>query len=97
MTGHPNVRSPGWPVFFVAPTLVSDERAIRKLVIRCPALFRERLGGQHRKEDLDLLTEPSKAGQVKPVVDRVCSLSELPKALRYPEKGLALGKVVIPM
>jgi hypothetical protein len=35
------------------------------------------------------------AGKVKPVIDRRYSLSEVPEAIRYLEKGHARGKVVI--
>jgi NADPH:quinone reductase-like Zn-dependent oxidoreductase len=47
------------------------------------------------KEDLDILGELIKAGKVTPVIDRCCSLSEVPEAIRYLEQGHARGKVVI--
>ena len=34
-------------------------------------------------------------GEVAPMIDRCYSLSELPEALQYLEKGHARGKVVI--
>ena len=49
----------------------------------------------NKKEDLDFLTELFEAGKVKPVIDRLYSLSEVPKAFRYLEAGHARGKVVI--
>jgi NADPH:quinone reductase-like Zn-dependent oxidoreductase len=49
----------------------------------------------NKKEDLDFLTELFEAGKVKPVIDRLYSLSEVPEAFRYLEAGHARGKVVI--
>jgi NADPH:quinone reductase-like Zn-dependent oxidoreductase len=49
----------------------------------------------NRKEDLDLLAELFEAGKVKPVIDRLYSLSEVPEAFRYFGEGHARGKVVI--
>lgn len=46
---------------------------------------------------MDFLTELFDAGKVVPVIDKRCSLSEVPKALKYLEDGHALGKVVISM
>jgi len=51
----------------------------------------------YNKQDMDFLEELYKAGKVVPVIDRCYPLSEVPEALRYLEKGLALGKVVITM
>jgi NADPH:quinone reductase-like Zn-dependent oxidoreductase len=47
------------------------------------------------KEDLLSLKELVEAGKVTPVIDRTYSLSEVPDAIRYLEKGHARGKVVI--
>jgi NADPH:quinone reductase-like Zn-dependent oxidoreductase len=47
------------------------------------------------KEDLNILRELMETGKVKPVIDRRYSLSEVPEAIRYLEKGHAQGKVVI--
>ena len=47
------------------------------------------------KTDLAFLKEHLEAGTVTPTIDRRYSLSELPDALRYLEKGHAQGKVVI--
>jgi len=47
------------------------------------------------KEDLNILRELVETGEVKPVIDRRYSLSEVPEAIRYLEKGHAQGKVVI--
>jgi len=49
----------------------------------------------NNKEDLELLTELFEAGKVKPVIDRVYPLNEVPEALRYLEEGHAKGKVII--
>jgi NADPH:quinone reductase-like Zn-dependent oxidoreductase len=51
----------------------------------------------NKKEDLDLLKELFEAGKVKPVIDKVYHLSEVPEALRYLEEGHAKGKLVITM
>ena len=48
-----------------------------------------------KNEDLVVLKELIEAGKVTPVIDRTYPLSEVPEALRYLEKGLALGKLVI--
>lgn len=47
------------------------------------------------RKDLQQLTELIDAGKVKPVIDRMYSLGELPEALRYLEQRHARGKVVI--
>jgi NADPH:quinone reductase-like Zn-dependent oxidoreductase len=49
----------------------------------------------YNKQDMDFLEELYEARKVVPVIDRCYPLSEAPEALRYLEKGLALGKVVI--
>jgi len=48
-----------------------------------------------KKEDLALMAELMQAGRVTPVIDKCYSLSEVPEAIRYLEKGHARGKVVI--
>jgi NADPH:quinone reductase-like Zn-dependent oxidoreductase len=47
------------------------------------------------KTDLVFMKELLEAGQITPIIDRRYSLSDLPDALRYLEKGHARGKVVI--
>jgi len=47
------------------------------------------------KEDLTVMCKLMAAGKVMPVIDRRYSLSEMPEAIRYLEKGHARGKVVI--
>ena len=47
------------------------------------------------KGDLVVLKELFEARKVTPVIDRRYPLSEVPAAIRYLEKGHALGKVVI--
>jgi NADPH:quinone reductase-like Zn-dependent oxidoreductase len=49
------------------------------------------------KTDLAFMKELLEAGEVRPVIDRRYTLSELPDALRYLEKGHARGKVIITM
>jgi len=51
----------------------------------------------NKKEDLDFLKELFEAGKVKPVIDKVYHLSEVPEAFRYLEEGHAQGKLVITM
>jgi NADPH:quinone reductase-like Zn-dependent oxidoreductase len=51
----------------------------------------------NKKEDLDLLKEFFEAGKIKPVIDKVYHLSEVPEAFRYLEEGYAQGKLVITM
>lgn len=47
------------------------------------------------KDDLLVLKELIEAGKVRPVIDRMYPLSEVPEAIRYVEAGHAGGKVVI--
>ena len=47
------------------------------------------------QEDVTFLKELIEAGSMAPVIDSRRSLSEVPDALRYLEKGHARGKVVI--
>lgn len=47
------------------------------------------------QNDLLFMKELVEAGKVKPVLDRCYSLSEVPEAFRYFEKGHAQGKIVI--
>ena len=49
------------------------------------------------KRDQVFVKELLEGGEVTPVIDRRYSLSEIPDALRYLEKGHARGKVVITM
>jgi NADPH:quinone reductase-like Zn-dependent oxidoreductase len=52
-------------------------------------------GAKLRKVDLIILGELMRAGKVRPVIDRVYRLTEVPEAIRYLEGGHARGKVVI--
>jgi NADPH:quinone reductase-like Zn-dependent oxidoreductase len=45
--------------------------------------------------DLLAMNELLSSGKVKPVIDRRCSLTELPDAMRYLEQGHARGKVIL--
>lgn len=47
------------------------------------------------QKDLVILQQLLEAGKMKPVIDRSYTLSEVPEAIRYIEKGHARGKVVI--
>lgn len=49
------------------------------------------------KDDLTFVKSLIEAGKIKPVIDRRYSLSDVPDAIRYIEKGHARGKVVISM
>jgi len=46
-------------------------------------------------EDLDSIIELIQSGKVKPIIDKVYSLKDAPKAMHYLSKGHAKGKVVI--
>lgn len=48
-----------------------------------------------RSEHLQALSELIEAGEVTPVIDRTCPLSDVPEAIRYVAEGHARGKVVI--
>jgi NADPH:quinone reductase-like Zn-dependent oxidoreductase len=59
---------------------------------------RQRLGTFITKEnsaDLDTLRELIETGAVKPVIDRVVALHEVPDAIRDLAGGKARGKIVI--
>ena len=49
------------------------------------------------RKDLVILQQLLEAGKMKPVIDRSYTLSEVPEAIRYIEKGHARGKVAITM
>jgi len=46
-------------------------------------------------KDLVFLSELMDSGKLKPVIDKVCTLAEVPEAIKYMEEGKAKGKVVI--
>lgn len=48
-----------------------------------------------KEGDLPILCDLMEAGKVTPVIDKRYTLSEVPEAIRYLEKGHARGKVVI--
>jgi len=50
-----------------------------------------------RQQDLTILAELMKSGEVTPVIDRHYSLEEVPSAIRYSEEGHARGKIIISM
>jgi NADPH:quinone reductase-like Zn-dependent oxidoreductase len=47
------------------------------------------------REGLGMLAEMLRSGQVKPVIEAVCPLEDLPRALRYLGEGHARGKLVV--
>jgi NADPH:quinone reductase-like Zn-dependent oxidoreductase len=53
------------------------------------------LADANKTDDLNSLRELMQTGKLTPVIDRQYSLSEVPAAMRYLEKGHARGKVVI--
>jgi len=52
---------------------------------------------QPNQKDLVFIKGLLESGKVKPVVDKLYPLSEVPDAIRYLEKGHARGKVIITM
>ncbi len=50
---------------------------------------------RQNQSDLVFMKELIEAGKVKPVIDRIYKLSEVPEAFRYFEEGHTQGKVVI--
>jgi NADPH:quinone reductase-like Zn-dependent oxidoreductase len=50
-----------------------------------------------RNEDMKFLVELYEKGKVKPVIDKVYQLKEVPQAYRYLEEGHVSGKLVITM
>ena len=49
----------------------------------------------NKKEDLDLLKELFEKDEIKPIIDKVYQLGEVPDAFRYLEGGRARGKLVV--
>jgi D-arabinose 1-dehydrogenase-like Zn-dependent alcohol dehydrogenase len=47
------------------------------------------------QSDMIALNDLLSSGKVVPVIDHLCSLHEIPDAIRYLEKGHARGKVVM--
>lgn len=50
---------------------------------------------KNRKDDTIALAELMEAGKLRPVIDRIYPLSEVPDAIRYSETGHARAKIVI--
>lgn len=48
-----------------------------------------------KKEDLTYLKQLCENEKIKPIIDRVFALNEVPQAIQYLESGKALGKIVI--
>jgi NADPH:quinone reductase-like Zn-dependent oxidoreductase len=51
----------------------------------------------NKKEDLDLLKELFEKGELKPIIDKVYQLCEVPEGFRYLQEGHAQGKLVVTM
>jgi NADPH:quinone reductase-like Zn-dependent oxidoreductase len=54
-----------------------------------------RLSRGENSKDLDTLRDLIKAGAVTPVIDRICSLAEVPDAIRHLDAGRVRGKLVV--
>lgn len=52
---------------------------------------------KYNREDLSYMCNLVEQGKVKPLIDRIYSLEEVPEAIRYIDDGHALGKVIIRM
>ena len=65
-------------------TSITGDRKLAPLPPRAPT-----------RSDQAFLRDLLESGQVKPIIDRCYTLSELPEALRYLEQGHAQGKVII--
>ena len=71
-------------------------RSMRALVVSPFVSQRLRpVSGAAKTPDLEFLKDLIEAGKVRPVVDRMYPLSEVPRAIRYLNEGRARGKVVI--
>ncbi|HEX5301457.1 MAG TPA: NAD(P)-dependent alcohol dehydrogenase [Streptosporangiaceae bacterium] len=61
-------------------------------------LTRQRLTmfvSRHRRQDLETLRQLTESGQVTPVVEQTCPLTEVPQAIRRLHAGQVRGKLVI--
>jgi NADPH:quinone reductase-like Zn-dependent oxidoreductase len=71
-------------------------RQLRALALS--PLIRQRLTmfvSTHRPQDLDTLRQLTESGQVIPVVEQTCPLTEVPRAIRRLHAGQVRGKLVI--
>jgi NADPH:quinone reductase-like Zn-dependent oxidoreductase len=71
-------------------------RQLRALALS--PLIRQRLTmflSTHRRQDLETLRELTESGQVIPVVEETCPLTEVPQAIRRLHAGQVRGKLVI--
>ncbi len=71
-------------------------RQLRALALS--PLIRQRLTmfvSTHRRQDLETLRELTESGQVIPVVEETCPLTEVPRAIRRLQAGQVRGKLVI--
>jgi NADPH:quinone reductase-like Zn-dependent oxidoreductase len=75
--------APLWPVARVSLAA----RFARQRLVFCMS--------RANQDDLRTLVSLVEAGSVKPVIDRTCSLEEVPDAMRYLESHRARGKVVV--
>jgi NADPH:quinone reductase-like Zn-dependent oxidoreductase len=72
------------------------DRQLRAIVLS--PFVRQRLGTfitSENSKDLDTLRDLIEAGAVTPVIERVCSLAEVPDAIRDLDAGRVRGKLVI--
>lgn len=53
------------------------------------------LSAKPNRKDLDLLVNLASEGKIRPVIERVYSLQQVPEAVKYLQQGHARGKVVI--
>jgi D-arabinose 1-dehydrogenase-like Zn-dependent alcohol dehydrogenase len=61
-------------------------------------LTRQRLTtfvSRHRRQDLETLRQLTESGQVTPVVEQTCPLTEVPQAIRRLHAGQVRGKLAI--
>ena len=61
-------------------------------------LTRQRLTtfvSRHRRQDLETLRQLTDSGQVTPVVEQTCPLTEVPQAIRRLHAGQVRGKLAI--
>jgi NADPH:quinone reductase-like Zn-dependent oxidoreductase len=71
-------------------------RQLRALALS--PLIRQRLTtfiSTHRRHDLETLRQLTESGQVTPVVEQTCPLTEVPQAVRRLQAGQVRGKLVI--
>jgi NADPH:quinone reductase-like Zn-dependent oxidoreductase len=99
------VLKPGGKYVLIGGGGVNDSRWVGPFVRVIKALLLSRFVSQEmgmmlgdiNPKDLTLLGDLIQDGKVKPVIDRVYPLSQVPEAIGYLEQGHARGKVIITM